>query len=204
MLTIDEQQAATALVLKFNPFRDSIKRRGLDVLEVVVTSSTIGWFGEKHTERLIKAMPFYLNGSVNTYLRPIEGMRIIVNLDKMEVTTFKDRFMGPLPKANGTEYRFSHLKPPFGTSLQNAIVFQPDGPGFKINGILSGQVYIFGKIKYINGHMLLLLFIIFLMKLININTIKKNHNLDITLVNLVILSNLISQLFHLNITIFLK
>ncbi|KAJ4881276.1 Amine oxidase [Raphanus sativus] len=82
MLTIDEQQAATALILKFNPFRDSIKRRGLDVLEVVVTSSTIGWFGEKHTERLIKAMLFYLNGSVNPYLRPIEGMRIIVTLTK--------------------------------------------------------------------------------------------------------------------------
>ncbi|RID49948.1 hypothetical protein BRARA_H00709 [Brassica rapa] len=134
MLTIDEQQAATALILKFKPFRDAIKRRGLDVLEVVVTSSTLGWFGEKQTERLIKAMPFYLNGSVNTYLRPIEGMRIIVNLDKMKVATFKDRFMGPLPKANWTEYRFSKLKPPFGTSLQNAVVFQPDGPGFKIDG----------------------------------------------------------------------
>ncbi|KAF8111806.1 hypothetical protein N665_0072s0018 [Sinapis alba] len=135
MLTIDEQQAATALILKYKPFRDSIERRGLDVLEVVVTSSTMGWFGEKKTERVIKAMPFYLNGSVNTYLRPIEGMRIIVNLDKMKVTTFKDRFMGPLlPKANGTEYRFTKLKPPFGTSLWNAIVFQPNGAGFKIDG----------------------------------------------------------------------
>lgn len=134
MLTIDEQEVATELVLKFKPFRQSIRRRGLEVSEVVVTSSTMGWFGEKDTDRLIKTIPFYLNGSVNTYLRPIEGMTIIVNLEKMKVTTFKDRFMGPLPKANGTEYRFSKLKPPFGPTLRNSIFLQPNGPGFKING----------------------------------------------------------------------
>ena len=134
MLTIDEQEVATELVLKFKPFRQSIRRRGLEVSEVVVTSSTMGWFGEKDTDRLIKTIPFYLNGSVNTYLRPIEGMTIIVNLEKMKVTTFKDRFMGPLPKANGTEYRFSKLKPPFGPTLRNSIFLQPNGPGFKIDG----------------------------------------------------------------------
>ncbi|KAG5378478.1 hypothetical protein IGI04_026320 [Brassica rapa subsp. trilocularis] len=134
MLTIDEQEVATELVLKFKPFRQSIRRRGLEVSEVVVTSSTMGWFGEKDTDRLIKTIPFYLNGSVNTYLRPIEGMTIIVNLEKMKVTTFKDRFIGPLPKANGTEYRFSKLKPPFGPTLRNSIFLQPNGPGFKIDG----------------------------------------------------------------------
>ncbi|KAF3596991.1 hypothetical protein DY000_02022944 [Brassica cretica] len=134
MLTIDEQEVATELVLKFKPFRQSIRRRGLKVSEVVVTSSTMGWFGEKDNDRLIKTIPFYLNGSVNTYLRPIEGMTIIVNLEKMKVTTFKDRFMGPLPKANGTEYRFSKLKTPFGPTLKNSIFLQPNGSGFKIDG----------------------------------------------------------------------
>ncbi|KAF8052240.1 hypothetical protein N665_1583s0002 [Sinapis alba] len=134
MLTIDEQQAAITLVLKFNPFRRSITRRGLNVSEVVVTTATVGWFGEEETERIISMRPFYLNGSVNTYLRPIEGLTIIVNLDKMKVTEFKDRFRSPLPKANGTEFRISMLKPPFGPPLQNSIIFQPDGPGFKIDG----------------------------------------------------------------------
>lgn len=134
MLTIDEQEAATALVRRFKPFRESIKKRGLKLSEVVVTSSTMGWFGETKTDRLIKTIPFYLNGSVNTYLRPIEGMTIIVSLEKKKVTEFKDRFMGPLPKANGTEYRISKLKPPFGPVLRNAVVLQPNGPGFKIDG----------------------------------------------------------------------
>ncbi|KFK24357.1 hypothetical protein AALP_AAs60756U000100 [Arabis alpina] len=61
-------------------------------------------------------------------------MTIIVNLDKMKVTEFKYRFTGPLPKANGTEFRISKLKPPFGRVLQDAVIFQPDGPGFKIDG----------------------------------------------------------------------
>lgn len=152
MLTIDEQQAATALILKFNPFRDSIKRRGLDVLEVVVTSSTIGWFGEKHTERLIKAMLFYLNGSVNPYLRPIEGMRIIVNLDKMEVTTFKDRFVGPLPKANGTNTVPLISNRRLVRRFRTRSSFSRTVQGSRSMDILSGQVYIFGKIKCINGH----------------------------------------------------
>ncbi|KAG7593591.1 Copper amine oxidase N-terminal [Arabidopsis thaliana x Arabidopsis arenosa] len=134
MLTIDEQQATSELVLKFKPFRDSIRRRGLNVSEVVVTTSKMGWFGEPKPERLIKKLPFYLNGSVNTYLRPIEGMTIIVNLDQMKVVEFKDRFTSPLPKANGTEFRISKLKPPFGPPLQSAILLQPEGPGFKIDG----------------------------------------------------------------------
>ncbi|KAL0854602.1 hypothetical protein Bca101_059754 [Brassica carinata] len=132
MLTIDEQQVM--LVLKFKPFRRSITRRGLNVSEVVVTSATVGWLGEEETERIISMRPFYLNGSVNTYLRPIEGLTIIVNLDKMKVTVFKDRFRSPLAKANGTEFRISKLKPPFGPPLQNSIIFQLDGPGFKIDG----------------------------------------------------------------------
>ncbi|CAH2034759.1 unnamed protein product [Thlaspi arvense] len=134
MLTIDEQQAASALVLKFKPFREAIARRGFNVSEVVVTSATIGWFGETETERVISMRPFYLNGSVNTYLRPIEGITIIFNLDKMKVTEFKDRFISPMPEANQTEYRISKLKPPFGPPLQNAAIFQPDGPGFRIDG----------------------------------------------------------------------
>ncbi|CDY56663.1 BnaC07g48220D [Brassica napus] len=169
MLTIDEQEVATELVLKFKPFRQSIRRRGLEVSEVVVTSSTMGWFGEKDTDRLIKTIPFYLNGSVNTYLRPIEGMTIIVNLEKMKVTTFKDRFMGPLPKANGTEYRFSKLKPPFGPTLKNSIFLQPNGPGFKIDGHVV-RFYIFWvihvEIKYYSP---------VLLKIIILNNLKFSY-----------------------------
>ena len=56
MLTIDEQEVATELVLKFKPFRQSIRRRGLKVSEVVVTSSTMGWFGEKQVREIAVAL----------------------------------------------------------------------------------------------------------------------------------------------------
>lgn len=136
MLTNDEQEAATELVLKFKPFRDALTKRGLNISETVFTTSTIGWYGESEaeTERVLRMMPFYLGGTVNMYLRPIEGMTILVNLDVMKVTEFKDRLTVTMPKANGTEYRYSELKPPFGPTLQNAVILQPDGPGFKIDG----------------------------------------------------------------------
>ncbi|XP_009108111.1 primary amine oxidase 2 isoform X2 [Brassica rapa] len=136
MLTNDEQEAATELVLKFKPFLDSVTKRGLNVSEIVFTTSTVGWYGESEaeTERVIRMMPFYLDGTINMYLRPIEGMTILVNLDVMKVTEFTDRLTVIMPKANGTEYRISELKPPFGPTLQNAVFMQPDGPGFKIDG----------------------------------------------------------------------
>ncbi|KAG7593593.1 Copper amine oxidase N-terminal [Arabidopsis thaliana x Arabidopsis arenosa] len=136
MLSNDEQEASTELVVKFKPFRDSVAKRGLNVSEIVFTTSTIGWYGETkaETERVIRLMPFYLDGTVNMYLRPIEGMTIIVNLDEMKVTEFKDRSTVTMPKANGTEYRISKLNPPFGPTLQNAVLLQPDGPGFKVDG----------------------------------------------------------------------
>lgn len=136
MLSNDEQEATTDLVHKFKPFRDSVARRGFNVSEIVFTTSTIGWYGESkaETDRVIRLMPFYLDGTVNMYLRPIEGMTIIVNLDEMKVTEFKDRLTTTMPKANGTEYRISKLTPPFGPTLRNAVVLQPEGPGFKVDG----------------------------------------------------------------------
>lgn len=136
MLTNDEQEAASNVVLKFKAFLDAVKKRGLNVSEIVFTTSTIGWYGESEaeTERVIRMLPFYLDGTVNMYLRPIEGMTILVNLDVMKVAEFNDRLTVTMPKANGTEYRFSKLKPPFGPTLRNAVVLQPDGPGFKVDG----------------------------------------------------------------------
>ncbi|XP_010460990.1 PREDICTED: primary amine oxidase-like isoform X1 [Camelina sativa] len=135
-LSNDEQEASSEVVVKFKSFLDSVARRGLNVSEIVFTTSTIGWYGETkaETERVIRLMPFYLDGTVNMYLKPIEGMTIIVNLDKMKVAEFKDRLTVTMPKANETEYRISKLNPPFGPTLRNAVLLQPDGPGFKVDG----------------------------------------------------------------------
>lgn len=102
--------------------------------EVVLETSTIGWFGEEKSRRRLKLLPFYLNGTVNFYMRPIEGITIVVDLEPMKIVEYSDRFRAKMPKAGGTDYRLSNLNPPFGPTLKSAAVFQPDGPGFDIKG----------------------------------------------------------------------
>ncbi|GMY27430.1 amine oxidase [copper-containing] alpha 2, peroxisomal-like [Fagus crenata] len=52
----------------------------------------------------------------------------------MKIVEYYDRFIVPVPKAEGTNYRASKQKPPFSPLLNGAALVQPDGPGFKIDG----------------------------------------------------------------------
>ena len=76
----------------------------------------------------------YIEGTVNLYMRPVEGITLVVDLDEMKITEYYDRLRVPVPKAEGTDYRASEQKPPFGPRLKGAATMQPDGPGFEIDG----------------------------------------------------------------------
>lgn len=134
LLTFEEQIDASLLPLKYPPFLASISKRGLKIEEVVCLSFSIGWYGEKRTNRVVKIMCYYLDGTINLYMRPIEGVTVTVDLDEMKITEFRDRLMVPVPKGDGTEYRESEQKPPFCPSLKGVTVLQPDGPSFTIDG----------------------------------------------------------------------
>ncbi|XP_061338617.1 amine oxidase [copper-containing] alpha 2, peroxisomal-like isoform X2 [Gastrolobium bilobum] len=134
MLTLDEQTAASELPFLYGPFRESVKKRGLNLSEVICSDFTVGWYGEGKTNRILKIKCYYTNGTVNLYARPLEGIEAVVDLDQMKIIDYTDRFIVPLPKAEGTEYRESKLKPPFGPNLKGIAMMQPGGPGFKIDG----------------------------------------------------------------------
>ncbi|KAK4587271.1 hypothetical protein RGQ29_024119 [Quercus rubra] len=135
LLTFDEQIAANALTLAYAPFVASVSKRGLKINEVVCGSFTVGWYGEtRNNKRVVKVMCFYLDGTVNMYMRPLEGVTVTVDLEEMKIIGFWDRLRVPMPKAEGTDYRESELKPPFLLPLKKITVEQPDGPSFKIDG----------------------------------------------------------------------
>ncbi|KAI4317805.1 hypothetical protein L6164_025645 [Bauhinia variegata] len=71
-----------------------------------------------------------MNGTANFYMRPLEGMTVVVDLDEVRIVQYVDRFIVPMPKAEGTESRASKLMKP---SLGIAVT-QPDGPRFKVDG----------------------------------------------------------------------
>lgn len=135
MLAFKEQEIASTLPLTYPPFIASMSKRGLKLEEIVCGSFTIGWYGEEiSTKRLVKVMCYYLDGTVNLYMRPIEGVTVTVDLDTMEIVDYYDRLIVPVPKAEGTEYRESEQKPPFFPGVKKIKISQPEGPSFNIDG----------------------------------------------------------------------
>ncbi|KAE8077021.1 hypothetical protein FH972_015630 [Carpinus fangiana] len=144
LLTLDEQSAATELPETYEPFIKSIEKRGLKLSEVVCSTYTTGWYGEAKSKRVLKLQCYYKEGTVNFYMRPVEGILLVVDLDEMKIVEYYDRSIAPVPKAEGTDYQASTQKPPFGPHPNGATFFQPDGPGFKIDGhIISWANWIF-------------------------------------------------------------
>ncbi|XVF78270.1 hypothetical protein PTKIN_Ptkin14bG0118100 [Pterospermum kingtungense] len=135
VLTFDEQNAAVTLVFKYEPFLASISKRGLKIEEVVCEAFAVGWYGENQkNERVVKVVCSYKDGTINMYMRPIETITVTVDLEEMKVIHFQDRFMIPVPKANGTDYRESEQRAPFGPQLKGMTVVQPERPSFTIDG----------------------------------------------------------------------
>ncbi|KAA8527591.1 hypothetical protein F0562_034694 [Nyssa sinensis] len=52
----------------------------------------------------------------------------------MAIVEYSDRQVVPVPKAKGTEYRATELKPPFVAETKPITIVQPEGPTFKIDG----------------------------------------------------------------------
>ena len=62
------------------------------------------------------------------YVRPV-----VVDLDEQKIVEYKDRFVVPMPKAEGIEYQAANQKPPFGPKLNGAPVVSAE-KGFKLDG----------------------------------------------------------------------
>ncbi|KAG7026239.1 hypothetical protein SDJN02_12738, partial [Cucurbita argyrosperma subsp. argyrosperma] len=135
-LTFEEQTEAIDLALKYPSVVSSMEKRGLNVSNVVGSVFTIGWFGQAHneTQRVVKVLFFYKESTVNVWVRPVEGVETVVDLDQMVVTEFQDVQRCVLPKSEGTDYRASSMQPPFAAETKPINVVQPLGPSFVVKG----------------------------------------------------------------------
>ncbi|MED6119772.1 hypothetical protein PIB30_014631 [Stylosanthes scabra] len=133
-LSVEEQNDAILLPLSYKPFKDSIKKRGLNLSEVVCATFSVGWYGEANSKRAVKLDCFMKESTVNIYVRPISELYILVDLDLMKIIEYHDRAIHPVPTADNTDYRLSNQKPPFGPKQHSLATHQPQGPGFQING----------------------------------------------------------------------
>lgn len=147
ILTYQEQINAGTVTTSYPPFIASIQRRGLKLEEVVCLSFTVGWFGEERSNRVVRVMCYYLDGTVNMYMRPIEEITATVDLDLMKIVGFRDRVVVPVPKGDGTDYRESGKSEFSGWSLRNRGGF---GPGFTLDGNVIRCLFFFFKQKCVS------------------------------------------------------
>ncbi|RLM85994.1 hypothetical protein C2845_PM04G30060 [Panicum miliaceum] len=135
-LTLEEQFAAVALPPAYPPFVDSVRRRGVDMGDVLCAVFPVGWFGDAGAPRRVaKMLCFVAGATANFYARPIEGVTMVVDLDRMAIVGYRDRVAYPVPKAEGTDYRAGKTGPPLaGPQPAPGVVVQPEGRGFHIEG----------------------------------------------------------------------
>ncbi|XAR57204.1 Primary-amine oxidase [Bertholletia excelsa] len=137
-INLGETNEASRLPVTYPPFLESLEKRNLNVSDIVFSIFTAGWYGGEDGlesgKRVAKVLAFYGKGSANIWVRPVEGVTIVVDLDEMKIVNYTDNGLLPMPKAEGTEYQASQLKPPYNVPLNPISVVQPDGPSFKIEG----------------------------------------------------------------------
>ena len=108
-----------------------MKRRGInpdDVYLDVWAPGDVLLPKVKAGTRLLRALSFFRGSLPNPYDRPIEGVVVTMDMNKMQVVDFVDTGTRPvkttLSGSSGTTR----------TGLQPLVVTQPNGPSFQING----------------------------------------------------------------------
>lgn len=136
-MTIEDMVTATFAPLSNADFNRTIIQRGVDLKDLSCLPISLGWFGKnEENRRLIKVQCYSMKGTANFYMRPIEGLTVLVDLDSKQVLEISDKGRNiPIPKAANTDYRFSaidenqkkKLKPINPISIE-----QPKGPSFTV------------------------------------------------------------------------
>lgn len=135
MYTSEEVTAVDAILQTYEPFIESVRKRGLVMSQMVCGSVSAGGFGEAGArKRVSRVLCFSRGDTENLFAMPIEGITIVMDMDEMRIVEYSDRKMIPVPKSDGSDYRASSQVPPFGPSTKPTTVVQPEGPSFEIDG----------------------------------------------------------------------
>ena len=135
-MVMEDMVGVLEVPLKSIEFNRSIAQRGVNMADLACLPISSGWYGTRIEEnrRLIKVQCYSKKGTVNFYMKPIEGLTALVDMDKKEVVAISDNGQN-IPVANGidTDYRYSIQKLNGELRLFNPISLeQPKGPSFTI------------------------------------------------------------------------
>ena len=136
-LSIDEQVECEQAVIHSAEFRAALKRHYGDVDPelVMVDIWSAGNYGSEEDRTLRLARPLCFLRSApgeNGYVHPIEGIRPVVDLNKMHVIRVEEHGTWPLPTASA-DYATDRATN-FRTDIKPLLITQPDGPSFSMDG----------------------------------------------------------------------
>lgn len=136
-LSIDEQVECEQAVLASAEFKAALEKHyGItDTSLVMVDIWSAGNYGseEDSTHRLARPLCFLRSDPTdNGYARPIEGLRPVVDLNRMQVIRVEEHGKWPLPPkpANYAADRVADLR----TDIKPLQITQTEGPGFSLQG----------------------------------------------------------------------
>ncbi|KAL4586964.1 hypothetical protein LXL04_011612 [Taraxacum kok-saghyz] len=138
-----EYAECEAIVKDFPPFREAMKRRGIEDMDLVMVDPwCVGYHSEADApnRRLAKPLIFCRTESdcpmENGYARPVEGIDVLVDMQNMVVIEFKDRKLVPLPPADPLRnYTAGETRGGVDRSdVKPLNIVQPDGPSFRVDG----------------------------------------------------------------------
>lgn len=124
--------------VKDNPeFQAALARRGItDMSMVMVDPWSAGNYGEpnEQTKRLVRALSWVRIGAANDngYAHPVEGVRVLVDLNQMQVVRVEDDGVIPIPPAVGnyTQQAVGKMR----GDLKPVEITQSEGPSFTVRG----------------------------------------------------------------------
>jgi primary-amine oxidase len=135
-MTADEQIECEQVIKNDPSFAEALKKHGIDRPDLVMIDIwTAGNYGSDEEDNIRLARPLCFVRSDETdngYARPIEGLRPVVDLQKMQVIRIEDYGFTALPPQSAN-YRSDRVTT-FRTDIKPLEIVQPDGPSFSVNG----------------------------------------------------------------------
>ncbi|KAL6004864.1 Amine oxidase [copper-containing] gamma 1 [Asimina triloba] len=132
----EDMAAATSAPFGEPEFNRTVLARGVHPSDVSCIPLPSGWFGPREEgRRLVKVQCFSSAGTCNFYMSPIEGVTVVVDVDRAKVVEIINAGDGiPIPTSRNTDYQYSNQmnKPPQMLPLNPISIEQPNGPSFRI------------------------------------------------------------------------
>jgi primary-amine oxidase len=130
VVSFDEYADADALTRAYAPWKKAMKDRGIDPKDVYLD----GWAGPDTSNaappgtRILKELSFYRGALPNPYDRPIEGVVVTLDMNKLKVVDFVDSGIRPVDTTTSGSSATQR------TDLKPLVVEQPNGPSFTLDG----------------------------------------------------------------------